>query len=140
MIELLLVSCAFAGLCISTYFSLVQYRIIQADNRWIPSFCRMEKGACMRILDAPEAKVLGLPNSVFGILYYGAILFVPINMFEAFFLIASIFSVGLGMYLVHALIVRLKTYCPLCYTAHGINLVIANLFIVRAIQLHLTLW
>ncbi|HTR80442.1 MAG TPA: vitamin K epoxide reductase family protein [Bacteroidota bacterium] len=137
MVELLLTSCAICGLAIAAYFSLVYYHIIEADNRWIPSFCRMERGACMRILDTPEAKVLRVPNSIIGTLYYGAILFVPIHKFETWFLIASIFSVGLGMYLVHALIVRLKTHCPLCYTAHGINLVIANLFIVRAIQLRL---
>jgi len=139
MVELLLVSCAFAGLSIALYFSLVYYGLIQADNRWIPSFCRMERGACMRILDTPEAKVLGVPNSVLGVLYYVAILLVPITRFETLFLIASIFSVGLGMYLVRALVVRLKVHCPLCYTAHGINLVIANLFIVRALQLHLIL-
>ena len=79
MIELLLVSCAFAGLSIALYFSLVYYRVIEADNRWIPSFCRMEKGGCMRILDTPEAKVLGVPNSVLGVLYYLAILLVPIS-------------------------------------------------------------
>ncbi len=135
MIELLLVSCAFAGLLIALYFSLVYYDVIEADNRWIPSFCRMEKGACMRILDTPQAKVLGLPNSVLGVIYYVAILFVPIDRYETPFLIASIFSVGMGMYLVHALIVRLQIHCPLCYTAHAINLVIANLFIIRAIQL-----
>jgi uncharacterized membrane protein len=139
MVELLLVSCAFAGLSIALYFSLVYYHLIQADNRWIPSFCRMERGACMRILDTREAKVLGVPNSVLGVLYYVAILLVPITRFETLFLIASIFSVGLGMYLVRALVVRLKVHCPLCYTAHGINLVIANLFIVRALQLHLIL-
>jgi len=136
MVELLLTSCAFAGLGIALYFSLVYYRIVEADSKWIPSFCRMEKGACMRILDTPEAKVLGLPNSVLGVFYYGAILFVPIQRFEVLFLIASIFSVGLGMYLVHTLAFRLKTHCLLCYTAHGINLVIANLFIVRTVQLY----
>jgi uncharacterized membrane protein len=137
MVELLLTSCAIGGLAIAAYFSLVYYRFIEPDSRWIPWFCRMEKGSCMRILDTPEAKIIGVPNSVLGVLYYGAILFVPIHMFETLFLVASIFSVGLGMYLVHALVVRLKTHCPLCYTAHGINLVIANLFVIRAVQLHL---
>ena len=134
MVELLLASCAIGGLAIAAYFSLVYYHIIEPDNRWIPSFCRMEKGSCMRILDTPEARVLGVPNSVLGVLYYGAILFIPIRAFELYFLVASIFSVGAGMYLVHALIVKLRIQCPLCYTAHAINLVIANLFIVRAIQ------
>ena len=136
MVELLLTSCAIAGLGIASYFLLAYYRIVEADSKWIPSFCRMEEEACMRILNTPEAKVLGIPNSLLGIFYYGAILFVPIQNFEVLFLIASICSVGLGMYLVHALVFRLKTHCPLCYTAHGINLVIANLFIVRTVQLY----
>ena len=136
MVELLLSSCALVGLGIGSYFSLVYYRAIEADEKWIPWFCRMEKGDCLRILSTPEVKILGVPNSILGILYYGAILFVPIDRFVILFLIASIFSVGLGMYLVLVLVYRLKTHCPLCYTAHGINLVIANLFIVRTLQLN----
>ncbi|MGA7159984.1 MAG: vitamin K epoxide reductase family protein [Bacteroidota bacterium] len=136
MVELLLTSFSIAGLGIALYFSLVYYRIVKADDKWIPSFCRMEEEACMRILNTPEAKVLGVPNSLLGIFYYAAILFVPIQRFEVLFLIASILSVGLGMYLVHALVFRLKTHCPLCYMAHGINLVIANLFIIRTVQLY----
>jgi uncharacterized membrane protein len=136
MIELLLSSCALAGLGIASYFSLVYYRVIGAESKWIPPFCRMEQGACLRILDTREAKVLGVPNSILGMLYYGAILFVPIDSLEVLFLVASIFSIGLGMYLVHALVYRLRTHCPLCYTAHGINLVIANLFIIRTLHLY----
>ena len=131
MIELLLASFAIAGLAIASYFSLVYYRIVEADNRWIPSFCRMERGACMRLLDTREAKVFGIPNSLLGVIYYGAILLLPIQQFELLFLIASIFSVGLGMYLVHVLVVRLKIHCMLCFTSHAINLVIAGLFILR---------
>jgi len=136
MIELLLLSCAIAGLGIASYFSLVYFGIVEADSRWIPQFCRMERGTCMRILDTREAKILGIPNSVLGVMYYAAILLIPIERFEILFLVASIFSVGLGMYLVHALVYRLKIHCTLCYTAHGINLIIANLFIVRTMQLY----
>ena len=136
MVELLLASCAICGLAIASYFSLVYYHVIEPDNRWIPSFCRMERQSCIHILNTPQAKVFRVPNSVLGVLYYVSILLFPIPVFEIYFLIASIFAVGLGMYLVHALIVKLKTPCPLCYTAHGINLVIANLFIVREVQAH----
>jgi len=139
MVELFLASCAISGLAIAAYFSLVYYHIVEPDNRWIPSFCRMDKGSCTRLLETPEAKVFGVPNSLLGVIYYVAMLLLPIQQFEMFFLVASIFSVGLGMYLVHALIIKLKTNCPLCYTAHAINLVIANLFILRAIQAHLIL-
>lgn len=134
MIELLLSSCALAGLGIATYFSMVSYRIIEPDSKWIPPFCRMEPDSCMSILETREASIVGIRNSVLGMLDDGAILFVPIERFEIPFLVASIFSVGLGMYLVHALVYRLKIYCPLCYAAHGINLLIANLFIVRTMQ------
>jgi len=136
MIELLLASCAICGLAIASYFSLVYYDVLEPDNRWIPFFCRMERQSCIYILSTPQAKVFRVPNSVLGVLYYAAILVLPISVFEIYFLIASIFAVGIGMYLVHALIVKLRTPCPLCYTAHGINLVIANLLIVREIQAH----
>ena len=136
MVELLLASCALCGLAIASYFSLVYYHLLEPDNRWIPSFCRMEKKSCIHILGTPEAAVFGVPNSLLGALYYAAILLLPMPSLEIYFLLASIFSVGLGMYLMHALVVKLKIHCPLCYTAHGINLLIANLFIVREVQAH----
>jgi len=122
-----------AGGYISLYFSLVYYKIIKPDFRWIPSFCRVEESTCVKILDTPAAHLFGLPNSIFGLGYYAAILFLPIEQFELFFLIASLFSVGLGMYLTHMLVVRLRIHCVLCYIAHIINLVIANLFILKAL-------
>ncbi len=135
MIQTLITSCALAGMFISAYFTLVYYRILPPDDRRIPSFCRMKETTCRKILETREAKVLGFPNSVVGLLYYALILILPTPQFETFFLVTSIFAVGLGMYLTHLLLMRLKLHCALCYTAHLINLVIANLFIVRALQI-----
>ncbi len=135
MIQTLIISCALAGMFISAYFTLVYYRVLPADDRRMPAFCRMKEATCRKILETREAKVLGPPNSIVGLLYYISILILPTPEFETFFLVTSIFAVGLGMYLTHALLNRLKLHCALCYMAHLINLVIANLFIIRAFQI-----
>lgn len=135
MIETLIISCALAGMSISVYFTLVYYRLLPPDDRHIPRFCRMKETTCRRILETREAKALGIPNSVIGLLYYISIILLPMPQYEIFFLVSSLFAVGLGMYLTHVLLVRMKLHCALCYTAHFINLVIANLFIVRAFQI-----
>ncbi len=135
MIEALILSCATAGFLIALYFTLVQYRVIPPDTRWIPEFCRIDGATCLRLLATPDAKVFGIPNSLVGLIYYVSILVLPIPIFETVFLVASIFAVGLGMYLTHSLLVKLKTHCALCYVAHLINLAIANLLIIRAYQL-----
>ncbi|MDE3059288.1 MAG: vitamin K epoxide reductase family protein [Bacteroidota bacterium] len=135
MIQTLISSLAVVGAFISTYFTVVYYRLLPADDKHIPAFCRMKETTCRKILEAREAKALGVPNSIIGLLYYFSILILPMPAFETFFLISSIFAVGLGMYLTHTLLMKLKLHCTLCYMAHLINLVIANLFIVRALQM-----
>ena len=63
-----------AGFVIATYFTSVAYRWIRADEKWIPAFCRMEEQTCASIVFTSQARVFGLPNSVFGIVFYTALL------------------------------------------------------------------
>jgi len=134
MIEALIQACAVSGAIIALYFVLVSYRVIRPDIRWIPAFCRVDEQACMKILYTPSARVLGIPNSILGLVYYLSIIFLPLPDFQLALLIASIFSVGLGMYLTHALLMKLRVSCALCFTAHIINLMIANLLIVYSFR------
>jgi uncharacterized membrane protein len=130
MIETLMRACAAGGAMIAIYFVTVTYGIIRPDVRWIPSFCRVDELTCMRIIRSPMARVLGIPNAVVGLAYYTAIIVLPLDKFLVPILVASIFSVGLGMYLTHVLLKKLRIMCTLCFTAHIINLVIANLLII----------
>ena len=126
-----LIALSVIGLYISSYFSLVYYRLIDASTRLIPSFCRMEEGACRLVIHHPDATLFVVPNSMLGAGYYLCVVIAGIGIENPIFVSvirsASWISVLLAAYLVYSLGFRVKMMCPLCLVSHGINLVIAVL-------------
>lgn len=123
---------AAGGFIISLYFALIYYRIIPSNLRVIPHFCRMRSETCETILHAPDARLFGLPNHITGIGYYLFLIFLSVNIwvevplsFARIMFVVSLVAVTVGAYLADSLIRKLKTSCVLCFTAHGINLIIA---------------
>jgi uncharacterized membrane protein len=117
------------GLYISTYFTLVYYGILPPDTRWIPSVCRMEKGACQLVIRHPDAKVFGVPNSLLAICYYTSVLALGLGVdfpiYVSIVEVASWATVLLAVYLIYSLFFKVKVVCPLCLVSHAINLVLA---------------
>lgn len=123
-----LVALAVVGALDALYFVLVDQRKIPPDPRWLPPVCRMDEATCVQIIDTPYARVLGLPNAVYGLTWYlllaslaawalvtgELLLCVPL-------LVVAGLTVLLSAYLAWALLVKLETVCPLCFLGHGIN-------------------
>jgi len=123
---------ALVGLVLAGYFTGVTYGWLAPDQRWIPPVCRLKEETCSRIIDTPEARIFGLPNSVLGIGYYlailGAIALAPIPATARAVLVAGAWgTVGLGVYLTYRLLWGIRVPCVLCFTAHGLNLALALL-------------
>jgi uncharacterized membrane protein len=122
-----------AGFVLSLYFPLVYHNIVKPDSKLIPQFCRMDEHSCGLLLKTKEASLFGLPNFYLGLVYYSALLLVPITAERQFwnwwydFATASLVAVGMGIYLSYALIVKLKVNCVLCFAGHAVNLLIAVL-------------
>tara|TARA_B100001146_G_scaffold116953_1_gene102978 strand:- start:407 stop:826 length:420 start_codon:yes stop_codon:yes gene_type:complete len=119
------------GLMISAYFTAVAYRWVQPDVRWIPSFCRMDERTCASIVFTPQARVFAVPNSVLGQLFYVALIagtffnwITAPELIATIYVAASTATVILGIYLSYALLFINRVACPLCFTSHGINLMI----------------
>ena len=146
MLRLSIVLLSFAGLADSLYFTFAYYGRIR-KARWVPEiFCARESSSCVTVVRTPYARVFGIPNSLLGTLYYAVLLvwigFVPRHMniagqifrpFETvglWLLGASLLTVILGFYLVYALRRVLGVNCPLCYTAHAINVALFVLLIL----------
>jgi len=126
----LLAPLAALGGLLSLYFTAVTYGWMEPDSRMVPRLCRMDEGTCRRVVHAPEARVFGLPNSLLGLGYYAAVLTWLVSRpwppFWASALAAgALWTVFAGAWLSWALLVRLRTPCPLCFVAHGVNLVLA---------------
>jgi uncharacterized membrane protein len=146
ILRLLIALLSLAGLVDSLYFTLAYYGRIR-KARWVPEIlCAREGSSCITVMRTPYAQVLGVPNSLLGIIYYMLLLlwvgFVPQHLtiaghvfrpFEALglsLLGASLCTVVLGFYLVYALRRILHTHCPLCYAAHAINFALFVLLIL----------
>ena len=145
ILRLCIVLFSLAGLADALYFTLAYYGRIR-KARWVPEILRAREGSsCVTVVRTPYARVFGVPNSLLGIVYYVLLLvwitFVPrhasisgsvLRPFETLGLLlmgASLSSVVLGFYLIHALRRVLHTHCPLCYAAHAINLILFVLLI-----------
>lgn len=127
---------ATVGLLDALYFVLVTYRWMRPDPRWLPRVCRMDDATCARIVDTPEARVLGLPNSVYGVAWYGVVLAAAARAFagplpwKVPLVLAAGGTVVFSAYLAAVLVFRLRAPCPLCFLGHACNVAILALLAV----------
>ena len=133
MLSIAIVVLSLVGLWNAFYFTFAYYGRVK-KARWIPEIlCAREGSSCVTVVQTPYARVFGLPNSLFGIIYYAVlILWTAVSALAPAWFIwlliaASAVTVALGFYLVYALNVKLRTHCPLCYMGHAIN---AMLFVL----------
>ncbi len=121
---------------ISSYFTAVAYRWIKPDANWIPSFCRMGERTCSTIVFTPRARLFGLPNSLLGQVFYAVLIAAVVGDFLLtkplvyFYLLVSLVTVLLGLYLSYSLLFLTRVPCKLCLTSHAINLVIFILLVM----------
>ena len=126
----LIVVLAGVGFVISTYFTAVAYRWMRPDSRWVPPGCRMGQDTCAAIVFTPRARLLGVPNSVLGQIFYAALTAGVVGgvLFSTpaylAYMAASFVTVVLGAYLSYSLLFLTRVPCTLCFTTHAINLVI----------------
>ena len=142
MIAFFIVGLALAGLIISVYFTFAYYGRIK-KSRWVPEIlCAREGSSCVTVVQTPYARVFGVPNSLLGIVYYLLLIawgttFPSVELvwngddvgviflgLDDVLMALSVGTVLLGFYLIYALRRKLHIDCPLCYTAHAINLAI----------------
>ncbi len=140
MVELALVALSSAGLLVASYFTLVAYRWVAPDAPWIPSFCRLDERTCASVVFTRQARALGLPNSVFGQLYYGVLLVAAMgNTLDTVpwgygLLAAAVAAVCLSGYLAYALLWVLDVPCRLCFASHLINIAILGLLLYAVLR------
>jgi uncharacterized membrane protein len=138
MTTLALLVLAAVGFAISAFFTLITYGVVPLGGRSVRQICRMDRDTCITVLGHPDARIVGVPNSLIGMLFYILVVAsAAAGMGSALWLaalIASWIAVGLGVYLVHSLLFKLRIPCVLCYTAHGLNLIIALLMLITEMR------
>jgi uncharacterized membrane protein len=131
-----------AGLTNALYFTFAYYGRIK-KARWVPEIlCAREGSSCVTVVQTPYARVLGVPNSLLGIIYYVALIafaatdwpfgsslgihftYVVFSLSHFLLIPPSGVTVVLGFYLIYALRRKLHTHCPLCYLGHALNAIL----------------
>jgi len=84
----------------------------------------MDGATCAVIVRTPQARLLGVPNSVLGLGFYPFAAwgyFAGVQTALGMAVAATGVATAASAYLFYSLRVRLRVNCPLCFVAHGIN-------------------
>lgn len=128
-----------AGLADALYFTFAYYGRVK-KARWVPEIlCAREGSSCVTVVQTPYARVFGVPNSLLGIVYYLLLIVWVLGgerwadtapWFEWIVMAAAGIAFAMARYLTYVLQKKLRVNCPLCYTAHVINVVLAVLIVL----------
>lgn len=124
------------GFVDSLYFTLIHYNYIGPGSPLVSMTCHAEVGACRAVASTPWAQVFGIPNSVFGMAFYvmifaASVARMALRVWPALPLLigTSIVSAAFSIVLAWALVFKMHTLCPLCFTAQTINIILVLIFI-----------
>jgi len=139
LMQILTIVFAGCGLLISAYFILATFRILSGDLIGALPVCSVD-GTEKRIVDTKFGRIIYIPNSIYGFLYYLGILILTVGWWsqwsEQLLFLISILSgvvVLFSIFLYYALVKKLHTICRLCVIAHLLNAGLFLIFILRTI-------
>jgi len=134
-VEPFLILPATIGAAIAVIFTLARHGHTFTESRIVPAFCRLDDKSCGSIVFHPDANVLGIPNALLGIVFYGLTILAGFGLFPPLLVeLLSILAwagVVMGIYLTHALLVKIKVTCILCMISHSMTLAIALVLTIR---------
>ncbi|MCF7847094.1 MAG: hypothetical protein K9M51_03655 [Candidatus Gracilibacteria bacterium] len=85
------------------------------------AWCDLGRNAsCTRVFGSRYGKILGIPNPVFGLVWYGSIPFLP----ETIFTPIAWGVLFLSLVLAYLLYVRLRDFCIVCTAIYLINVLL----------------
>jgi uncharacterized membrane protein len=133
MSTVLVLLLAGAGFLISLSFTQAISRRASPGEEGALRFCRPGAMVCSRILHHRDARLLGVPNSVLGLVYYPlcSLAFLLGGRFSRVLLVACWIPVAMGAFLTYSLLARVRVLCGFCFLSHAINLALAILVTCR---------
>jgi len=99
-----------------------------------PTICRLEAGGCQILFRTKEAALLGVPNSLLGILFYPSLAVASaLHLPDWLLFLASSASFLMTLYLARLLISR-RLECRICWAGHAANALIWVVLLVRLLS------
>ena len=111
---------AIIGLLLSIYALYVEKK---SSEKHYKAACDINnKISCTKAFSSSYGKILEIPNSVFGIIFYIIILILDaLNNMQIIFYLAVISVLG-SIYLAYISYVKLKTICIICSAIYLVNI------------------
>lgn len=136
LIPVLVLILALLGLVDSVYYTLVHYGAMGFGSPYMPMICTHKEGVCEMLANTDWASTLGLPNSLYGAVYYlliavlaGIRLATGAWPYPSLILAVSLLAALFSVYLAWMMIYQVHALCPLCVAAQAINIVLAGIFV-----------
>jgi len=114
---------ATAGLVLSLYAAYVTFRLHR--NKQHQPLCNISKKiSCSVAFTSHYRHLLGIPNVVLGILYFGTLIAFASSIPPALLVFLTATALCISMALTYIAIYRLHNICVVCFTIHAINLLL----------------
>ena len=109
------------GLLISIYAFIVKRRMGK-DKNYKPLCDISERISCTKAMGSEFGSMFLVPNSVYGIIFYGLMLFLSWMGLIPWVFWLSVISVLGSLFLAYVSFFKLKVVCPLCLMIYIINI------------------
>lgn len=109
-----------AGLLAASAALYGRYRVLPS---WLtgPEICKLEDGGCRALFRAPQAALLGVPNSALALVYYPALAAGRLAGWPApLLLAAATLALAMSVRLAHFLVTN-RYECRVCWVGHASN-------------------
>lgn len=113
----------FLGLIASFYALSVNLRM-KNDKKYKPLCDLNNKISCSKAFKSDKGRIFGLPNPVYGIIFYSFIVFLHTSGMFLIVKVAIIISVIASFYLAYVLFFRIRTICVVCISIYAINVLL----------------
>lgn len=114
---------AIFGICVSTYAYFLEQKI-KTNKNYVP-FCDIsDKVSCSKVITSKYATFFAISNSVWGIIFYSAVITASFfDLYKTVFAL-SIFGFGGSIVLASILYFIIRTACLLCTSIYIINILL----------------
>ncbi len=122
---------ALAGLLVSAYLTWVYYATFR-DFYYSPGCNLNSEWSCTAVAGSPYARILCLPNSLYGMAVYLLVLaLIPLRLrarirafahLENYLVLLGLFCIGISAYLAYASFFILHKHCIFCMCLYAINI------------------
>lgn len=120
------------GLALSFYAYFIERKLAK-NPQYKPSCELSDKFSCTKSLNSPYAALLGISNSIIGMLFYVSMFWLAVSRYDRLLFIGALAAVAASCYLAYLLIFKIKALCPVCLAIYAVN---AALLVLAFYQLY----